>query len=789
MPGVLNLDLQENEDVTGRRGGRGVNRTSSVPDIDDVGSFPPLSPNGTPRTKAWGGTSEGGLLPKDAQSPTEGIGSTATNTPAEKDGEVHSAFEFAHSPSIQKASSDMPNGESDDVNAELVKACSSGSTFGDTSYESEAQTPVMLEKIGKTKASVWTDGRMTVARLMEMAEEDALHKKAASRHSRALSNYSPKAFFLSSMGSNGSKGQRESINQGNKVPEALRDLQEATAGRPNNEQTSRARSMSPAYTKKLMEGGNMLASPRSPQAPGHHRVGSHKRQRSAFSQILEPELVDKLGTMKLSKAKQEAVNKFNKSPKEGLAFLFEQGLASDDVDGIVNFFTTEVGLSKRKMGEYFGKDAEMNQKVLMAYLHCLDFKRMTLDEALRLTVMKFRMPGEAQQIDRIMEKFAKCYHEDNPNEFNQESTAYIMSFSLMMLNTDLFNRNLKEDAKMTLEQFISNNRGIDDGKDLPPEMLEGMYTRIKTNEIRMDEGDMFESEVITFVAPKMSGWLKKKSGGLISGWKRHWFVLANGVLYYFFAPGDEAPRCIIPLENVRVDKVNKTDLSISVTDDKGCVKSVKMMDDGRMEQGSHKEFVFRAERMDERDKWVGAIQTEIPSAPARMAKNRRRRTSFEENVSVKVPKPSMRGWTRTQQDNTWTHRYCALFKCIGNLPQNNVIYFFGSSEMCDRMVGQRLHTYHGSLALATVEKMELFNMRSESDKTLVMHAGEKTVYITPDDQETFNNWVLNIQECLPALADPAVNETPLEMDGRVRSPHHGVRPPTPHHSGHNIVEV
>lgn len=36
---------------------------------------------------------------------------------------------------------------------------------------------------------------------------------------------------------------------------------------------------------------------------------------------------------------------------------------------------------------------------------------------------------------------------------------------------------------------------------------------LKASEIRMDEGDMYESEVITFVAPKKSGWLKKKSTG------------------------------------------------------------------------------------------------------------------------------------------------------------------------------------------------------------------------------------------------------------------------------------
>lgn len=34
----------------------------------------------------------------------------------------------------------------------------------------------------------------------------------------------------------------------------------------------------------------------------------------------------------------------------------------------------------------------------------------------------------------------------------------------------------------------------------------------------MDEGDMYESEVLTFVAPKRSGWLKKKNN-------REWLVI------------------------------------------------------------------------------------------------------------------------------------------------------------------------------------------------------------------------------------------------------------------------
>ena len=38
---------------------------------------------------------------------------------------------------------------------------------------------------------------------------------------------------------------------------------------------------------------------------------------------------------------------------------------------------------------------------------------------------------------------------------------------------------------MTKEGFIRNNRGIDDGQDLPKEILEDLYDRIVNNEIKM----------------------------------------------------------------------------------------------------------------------------------------------------------------------------------------------------------------------------------------------------------------------------------------------------------------
>lgn len=75
------------------------------------------------------------------------------------------------------------------------------------------------------------------------------------------------------------------------------------------------------------------------------------------------------------------------------------------------------------------------------------------------------------QIDRIMESFAEHYCQQNPNLFDETDTCYIISFSIIMLNTALHNPNVTQ--KITVEQFIKQNSGINSGKDLPRDILVG----------------------------------------------------------------------------------------------------------------------------------------------------------------------------------------------------------------------------------------------------------------------------------------------------------------------------
>lgn len=48
-------------------------------------------------------------------------------------------------------------------------------------------------------------------------------------------------------------------------------------------------------------------------------------------------------------------------------------------------------------------------------------------------------------------------------------TCYVLSFAIIMLNTSLHNPNVRD--KPAVERFISMNRGINEGGDLPEELL------------------------------------------------------------------------------------------------------------------------------------------------------------------------------------------------------------------------------------------------------------------------------------------------------------------------------
>lgn len=206
--------------------------------------------------------------------------------------------------------------------------------------------------------------------------------------------------------------------------------------------------------------------------------------------------------------------KFTLSLKQGLNFFIDNGFVERDAKKIAVFFLNNKDkLDKTQIGECLGRepdaafvkedglDAESGGpgfwvRILHHYAEAIDFTDLLFDEAIRLFLSGFRLPGEAQKIDRIMEKFAERFTSQNPTVFSNSDTAFILAFSVIMLQTDLHNPSIKEERRMTVDSFIRNNRGIGEGgSDLTEDFLRGIFERIKKSPFSLKEDDAARERV------------------------------------------------------------------------------------------------------------------------------------------------------------------------------------------------------------------------------------------------------------------------------------------------------
>ncbi|KAG0463110.1 hypothetical protein HPP92_021586 [Vanilla planifolia] len=181
---------------------------------------------------------------------------------------------------------------------------------------------------------------------------------------------------------------------------------------------------------------------------------------------------------------QKGISLFNRKPSKGIEFLINSKKIGGSPEAVAAFLKNTAGLNATMIGDYLGERDEFNLKVMHSYVDSLNFEFMDFGEAIRFLLRGFRLPGEAQKIDRIMEKFAERYCKCNPSAFSSADTAYVLAYSVIMLNTDAHNSMVK--VKMSKVDFVRNNRGIDDGKDLPEDYLGTLYDTIVKNEIKMN---------------------------------------------------------------------------------------------------------------------------------------------------------------------------------------------------------------------------------------------------------------------------------------------------------------
>ncbi|XP_013885293.1 cytohesin-1 isoform X2 [Austrofundulus limnaeus] len=320
----------------------------------------------------------------------------------------------------------------------------------------------------------------------------------------------------------------------------------------------------------------------------------------------------------MQRNKQMAIGrkKFNMDPSKGIRFLIDSLLLKNTSEDIAQFLYKGEGLNKTAIGDYLGEREELNIKVLHAFLELHEFTDLNLVQALRQFLWSFRLPGEAQKIDRMMEAFAQRYCRCNPGVFQSTDTCYVLSFAVIMLNTSLHNPNVKD--KPSVQRFTAMNRGINDGGDLPEDLLRNLYDSIKNEPFKIPEDDGNDL-THTFFNPDREGWLLKL-GGRVKTWKRRWFILTDNCLYYFEYTTDKEPRGIIPLENLSVreledsKKPNCFELFIANNKDQ-VIKACKTEADGRVVEGNHTVYRISAPTAEEKDEWIKSIKASISRDP------------------------------------------------------------------------------------------------------------------------------------------------------------------------------
>lgn len=191
---------------------------------------------------------------------------------------------------------------------------------------------------------------------------------------------------------------------------------------------------------------------------------------------------------------------FNDKPKKGIPLLIEKGFiksnTEEDISGFL--FENNSRMNKKTIGLLLCDPQKAT--LLRKFIDLFDFKGLRVDEAIRILLTKFRLPGESQQIERIIEAFSaryvECQNYDSievNNEVTDDVSAvrpdadsvFILSYSIIMLNTDLHNPQVKE--HMSYEDYSGNLKGCYNQKDFPTWYLERIYSSIRDKEIVMPE--------------------------------------------------------------------------------------------------------------------------------------------------------------------------------------------------------------------------------------------------------------------------------------------------------------
>ena len=253
-------------------------------------------------------------------------------------------------------------------------------------------------------------------------------------------------------------------------------------------------------TEKL---ASAVHSSHTPQPEGSTRSGSalslarHGRRASV-------RLRHDLRQEKIGIAEKAVSLAHSKSLRKAMDMLLQSGHISPSPGEFCNWIRDHIdAIDDKVVGDYLGEEGleavspsgemapphrtiSFMKQFRDTFIGAMSFAGMGFVPALRhmLTQGGFRIPGEAQKIERILQSFANCYYAANKEslgDIEDADVVLVLAFATVMLNTDRYNPAIKKSRKMTLSQFKGNMRG----QGVSNAILDGIWNDILAEEIQM----------------------------------------------------------------------------------------------------------------------------------------------------------------------------------------------------------------------------------------------------------------------------------------------------------------
>ena len=155
---------------------------------------------------------------------------------------------------------------------------------------------------------------------------------------------------------------------------------------------------------------------------------------------------------------------FNNSPKKGIDMLIQRKFIAspaEDPDQAALFLGTTPGISKTALGEYLGEGDAVTIKVMHKFVELLDFTNLGFVAALRIFLERSDCLAKRRRLIELSKNLLIATAKATRNVFASADTAYVLAFSVIMLNTDQHSSKIKN--RMEKADFLKNNRGVNGG--------------------------------------------------------------------------------------------------------------------------------------------------------------------------------------------------------------------------------------------------------------------------------------------------------------------------------------